>query len=287
MLLVVGLVQAQGHVQRAKQAALVDAAAQRSDVAPVLAFGVVVQCRLQAFQQDATYRQAAVVRVDALDDMPRRVVTAGAAQHALTKAHETVVGLRLLPVQRADLPAVQRVILERFQPRLHLLLGQVEPELDDQRAFVAQHLLQPLGAGDGLVEHGILEHPVHPPLQHLAVPVAEEHAHPPLRWQGPPVAPGRRAGQLFVGLLVEGEHIDHARVHPLVEQLDRLALAGAFDAVDQHDHREARLLLEFVLGFEQGLAQSGYLGVVSLLVDAVADFGGFEHALAPSMDKQD
>ncbi|MCY1175260.1 hypothetical protein D9M73_154910 [compost metagenome] len=149
---------------------------------------------------------------------------------------------------------MQRVVLERFQPRLHLFLGQVEPELDDQRAFIAQHLLQAFGTGDGLVEHGILEHPVHPPLQHLAVPVAKEHTHPPLGWQGPPIAPGGWAGQLFVGLLVEGEHIDHARVHPLVEQFYRLTLAGAFNAVDQHDHRKPRLLLEFVLGFEQGLA---------------------------------
>jgi len=95
------------------------------------------------------------------------------------------------------------------------------------------------------------------------------------------------AGQLFVGLLVEGEHVDHARVHPLVEQLDRLALAGTFDAIDQHDHREARLLLEFVLGFEQCLAKGGLFCLVGFLVDAVTDFGGFEHALAPSMDKQD
>jgi hypothetical protein len=209
--------------------------------------------------------------------MPGRVVAAGAAQHALAKAHEAVVGFRLLPVQRADAPAVQRVVLQRLEPRLHLLLGQVEPELDDQRAFVAQHLLQALGAGDGLVEHGVLERPCTRPAASGCTSC--RRTRPSALWrQGPPVAPGRWARQLFVGLLVEGAHLDQARVHPLVEQLDRLALAGAFDAVDQHDHRETRLLLEFVLGFEQGLAQGGHFGVVGFLVDAVTDFGGFEHA---------
>ncbi|MNN20773.1 hypothetical protein D3C81_1340680 [compost metagenome] len=192
LLLVVLLVQVQGHVQRADQAALIDAAPQRRDVALVLAFGVDGQCGLQAFQQDAPNGQAAVVGVGPFNYMPRCIVTAGTAQHPLAKTHETVVGLRLLPVQRADAPAVQGVVLERFEPRFHLFLGQVEPELDDQRTFVAKHLLQALGAGDCLVEHRILELPMHPALQHLAVPVAEKNAHAPLGREHSPVAPRRR-----------------------------------------------------------------------------------------------
>ncbi|MCY1412539.1 hypothetical protein D9M71_279500 [compost metagenome] len=253
LFLIVGLVQAQGHVQGAKQAAVVDAVAQRGHVALVLALGIIGQRGLQAFQQNAPHRQAAVIRVYPFDDVPWRIVAAGAAQHALTKAHEAVVGLRLLPIQRADLPAVQRVVLERFQPRLHLFLGQVEPELEDQRAFVTEHLFQARGAANGLFEYGILELAMHPALQHLAVPVAEKHANAPLGRQCAPVAPGRWPGKLLVGLLVEGAHFDQARVHPLVKQLYRLALAGAFNAVDQHNHRETRLLLEFELRLEQGL----------------------------------
>ncbi|MNC41854.1 hypothetical protein D3C75_906410 [compost metagenome] len=122
---------------------------------------------------------------------------------------------------------------------------------------------------------------MHPPLQHLAVPVAEKHAGAPLGRQASPVAPERRTRQLLVGLLVEGLDLDQPRVHPLVEQLDRLALAGALDAVEQHDQRKARLLAQLELRLEQRLAQFGHRGVVGFLVDLVADFGGFEHAGSP------
>ncbi|MNP18643.1 hypothetical protein D3C76_1111340 [compost metagenome] len=182
---------------------------------------------------------------------------------------------------------MQRVVLERFQPRLHLFLGQVEPELDDQRAFIAQHLLQALGAIDRLVQYGILEHPVDTALQHLAVPVAEHHPDTPLGWQLPPVTPGRGSGHFFVGLLVERAHFDQARVHPFIEQLDCLALASAFNAVDQYNHRKARLLLELELRFEQGLAQRRHFGFIGFFINRVADFGGFEHTCLPSWTVQD
>ncbi|MND79280.1 hypothetical protein D3C80_710130 [compost metagenome] len=227
------------------------------------------------------------MRVEALDHMPWRIVAAGTAQHPLAEAHEAVIGLRLLPVQRADPPTVQGVVLQRLEARLHLFLGQVKPELDDQRAFIAQHLFQALGTIDRLVQHRVVEHPVDTALQHLAVPVAKHHAHAPLGRQLPPKAPGRRPGHFLIGLLVEGAHLDQARVHPFVEQLDRLALAGAFDAIDQHDDRKTRLLLELELGLEQGLAQCGYGGFVGVFIYHVADFGGFEHAWLPSWNSED
>jgi hypothetical protein len=46
-----------------------------------------------------------------------------------------------------------------------------------------------------------------------------------------------------------------ARVHPLVEQVDRLALAGALDAGDQDQHREAAVEVQVVLRLEQRRAQ--------------------------------
>ncbi|MNJ34118.1 hypothetical protein D3C77_288170 [compost metagenome] len=253
LLLVVVLVQAQGHVQAAQQAALIDALTQRCNIGLVNRRMLDLERRLQALKQNASDRQAAVMRIHPFNHMPGRVIAAGLAQHPFAEAHETVVGFRLLPVQRADTPAVQRVVLERLEPGLHLFLGQVEPELEDQRAFVTEHFFQALGTANGLVEYGILELAMHPALQHLAVPVAEKHANAPLGRQCAPVAPGRWPGKLLIGLLVEGAHFDQARVHPLVEQLYRLALAGAFNAVDQHNHRETRLLLEFELRLEQGL----------------------------------
>ncbi|MOA30158.1 hypothetical protein D3C78_1512220 [compost metagenome] len=112
--------------------------------------------------------------------MPRRVIATGAAQHTLAVFDELVVGLGLLPVQRADAPAVQWVILEPLEPGLHLFLGEVEPELEDQRAFIAKHFLQALGTGNRLVEPRVLELAMDPALQHLAVPVAEKNPHAPL-----------------------------------------------------------------------------------------------------------
>ncbi|MNN31684.1 hypothetical protein D3C81_1453810 [compost metagenome] len=118
-------------------------------------------------------------------------------------------------------------------------------------------------------------------MQHLAVPVAEEDADPSLGRQLAPEAPLGRTGKLLVAGLEEALHVDQPRVHPLVEQLDRLALAGALDAVEQHDQRKARLLAQLELRLEQRLAQFGHRGVVGFLVDLVADFGGFEHAGSP------
>ena len=163
----------------------------------------------------------------------------------------------------------------------------MEPELEDQRAFVAQHLFQALGGVDALIEPRILEHAMDPVLQHLAVPVAEENPHAALGREHPPITPGRWPRQLFVGLLIEGADLDQARVHPFVEQLDRLALARAFDAVDQDDHREALLLLQFELRLEQRLTQGWHFSVVGFFVDDVTDFSRFEHGRLPSRIEQD
>ncbi|MOA15309.1 hypothetical protein D3C78_1354600 [compost metagenome] len=122
MFLVVVLVQTQTQVEAAEQAALVDAFAQRGDVGLVNRRMIDLERGLQPFQQNLAHGQAAVMRIDAFDHMPGRVVPAGLPQHPLTKTHETVVGFRLLPVQRADPPAVQRVVLERLEPGFHLLL---------------------------------------------------------------------------------------------------------------------------------------------------------------------
>ncbi len=184
----------------------------------------------------------------------------------------------MLPVQRADAPTVQRIILEGFEAQLHLLFGQVKPELEDQRAFIAEHLFQSLGAADGLIEYGVLEAPVNPVLEHLAVPVAEENTHAALGRQLPPVAPGRRVSEFLVSLLIEGAHLDQARVHPLAEQLDGLALACAFYAVDQHDDLATGLLVQVYLRFQQGFAQLRQRSLVSLIVNGMTDFSGFKHA---------
>ncbi|MDT4867808.1 hypothetical protein FQZ97_1027380 [compost metagenome] len=143
----------------------------------------------------------------------------------------------------------------------------MEPELEDQRAFIAEHPLEAFRIVDRLVQPGVLDIALDPRMQHLAVPVAEEDADPSLGRQLAPEAPLGRTGKLLVAGLEEALHVDQPRVHPLVEQLDRLALAGTLDAVDQDEHREARLLLQFELRLQQVLAQFQHGLFIGFLVD--------------------
>ncbi|RMN28854.1 hypothetical protein ALQ62_05520 [Pseudomonas coronafaciens pv. zizaniae] len=278
LFLIVVLAQLQAQVEAVEQRAFITVDRQRPYRERAgLGFDL-VERSLHALQQQASHRQAAVIGVHAFDHVPRRVLAAGAAQHSLAEAHELAVGPGLLPVQRADAPAVQRVILEGLEAQLHLFFGQVKPELEDQRAFVTEHLFKAFGTADGLIEYRILVAAMHTILKHLAVPVAKENAHAPLGRQLSPVPPGRRVRQFFVGLLVEGAHLYQARVHPFVEQFDGLALASAFYAIDQHNDLPPGLLVKVYLRFQQRLAQLGQGRLVGFIVNGMTDFSRFKHA---------
>src|SRR5205814_10403008 len=60
---------------------------------------------------------------------------------------------------------------------------------------------------------------------------------------------------------------------------DRLALAGAVDAVHEDEHGKLRVREELVLQREQPLAKLGLLAIELALRELVADLRGFEHAL--------
>jgi hypothetical protein len=81
---------------------------------------------------------------------------------------------------------------------------------------------------------------------------------------------------------------DVAWVHPLVEQVHRLALAGALDAADQHEHGELLLAQDPILGGEQRLPQLRLFFLPGGFVDLVGDGGGVEHVTkASSPNRQD
>ncbi len=86
------------------------------------------------------------------------------------------------------------------------------------------------------------------------MPGAEEDADCPLGRQRLPEAPEMRPLALFVGGLGEAVRQHVPRIHPVVQLVDRLALARAFDAGDEDEHREAAVLLEIVLGVQEPLA---------------------------------
>ena len=142
--------------------------------------------------------------------------------------------------------------LERDEPLLLRLLGEVEPELHEDRAVVDEHLLErpdPIEIGGELA----VGHPIHHPADNrVGVPAAEEHADLPLRWERPPEAPHLGAEALGLGGGAEraGSHV--ARIEPFIEQVHRLALARAVDAVDEHDDREGLVGEELVLCLEGG-----------------------------------
>ncbi|MDT4827471.1 hypothetical protein FQZ97_608190 [compost metagenome] len=267
LLLVLVLVELEAEIEAVQQATVVQAGDQgrrvRLQARPVLD----LERRLQTFEEDAANGQAAIALVRALDHIPRRVVTAGTAQHPLAIVHEVVVDLALLPVQRVELPAAPRVLLQALEAFLELLLGEVEPEFEEQGALLAKHPLEALHRGYRLLQLGVLDITLDPGVEHLAVPVAEEDADLSLRRQPAPETPLRRPRQLLVRGAQEAFDIDQPRVHPLVEQLDRLALAGTLDAVDQDEHREARLLLQFELRLQQVLAQFQHGLFIGFLVD--------------------
>lgn len=160
----------------------------------------------------------------------------------------------------------------------------MEPELENQRAFHAEHPFQTLRAIDGHFQIGLFGTAVDAIFEHLAIPIAEEDAGLALRWQTSPIAPGRRMREFFIGGHVEAVDANQPRVHPFTEQFDRLALAGALDAVDQDQQRKTRLLAQPVLRVQQGLAQGRHLDVIGCLVDGVADFRGFEHGVLQNSD---
>src|SRR5690606_28399031 len=63
----------------------------------------------------------------------------------------------------------------------------------------------------------------------------------------------------------------------LVQDVHRLALAGAVHAVDEDDDREALVLEQAVLSLEEVRSQLRDLLLVPSLVDRVPQLGGLEH----------
>ena len=101
--------------------------------------------------------------------------------------------------------------------------------------------------------------------------------------QAHPVAPPARPLPLLVGRRAEGVGVEPAGVEPLEQALDRLALARAVGAGEEHDDGHARLL-QLALRLEQLEAQLRHLGLELLLADAATELGGLEHGgiLRPS-----
>ena len=240
-----------------------------------------LQARAQGFKQRVAYGQRAIFGVRTLHHGPGCVRRARAAQGVLADAVKALEVLEKIPVALGDAPAGLRILLQRAQTLLLLLFGKVEPELEDQRAFVGEHALKVLDFLDRarqLVGARTLEHPID---DRCGVPRAEQHPDAPLGRQGAPVSPHRGTLALLVRRIVEGERMDVSRIHPRVEQVHGFALAGPAYTGDQNDYGEGPVLRQLELGGEQVGTQSRHPLFIFVLGNLVAQLRRFEHFFPP------
>ena len=228
-----------------------------------------VQAGPHPLQQDLPHREALVAGVGGLHHDPWRVGRAGGAQSPLSHLPERVVHLEMLPIPRCHAPAGLRILLQALQPFLLLPLAEVHPEFQHQGALVDEHLLEARHPGHVLVQVRGLGPAVGSFENRPRIPGAVEDPHPPLGRQQAPVAPHIGSLQLFVRRLGQAMGLDVARIHPLVERVHGLALAGPVHARHQDDHGELRRG-EVELRIQKGLSKGGNLPVPHVLVDPVA-----------------
>ena len=227
-------------------------------------------------------RDAAVGLVLAFDDEPRRVHHAGLPHRLLGGLDESVVHPPVLPLLLADPPAGERILLQLAQPALLLTLSEMHPELEDEGVVRGQRALELHGAIEPAREIRLAAVPVDAIENRPRVPRAQEQADASARRQVAPVAPVFGPVPLLVRRLTEGARDQPAWIHPLAEQVDRLAFSRAIDAGEDDDHRERRRARQAALHVEQFAAQRELLFLVVSLVDLASELRRFEH-VCPSV----
>ncbi len=238
---------------------------------------LLLQAAAHRIEHDAADGQRAVFVIGALDDDPRRMRGIGHAQHMAGDLLQLVVGLDPLVAILGHPPGGMRIGFQRLQPLLLAIPGEMEPELEDERALVDQHRLETVDFVETLV-HLVAFHLVGDAVgDRLRVPRTGEDADLALWRQRTPVAPHVGARALLVARLGKRQRRDVARIHPRIQQVDGFALAAAVDPADQYDDREFLLLQHVVLDVEQRRAQLGNFGLEGFLVDDVAEFCRFKH----------
>src|SRR6185295_11979439 len=103
----------------------------------------------------------------------------------------------------------------------HRFAREMEPELQNQRALVRQHLLEAVDLGDAAIELAPLPLLLHGGARdRIGVPAAEEDADLPAGRQDAPETPEARMLQLLLGRLAEAVHLDVARIQPRRQRVD-------------------------------------------------------------------
>jgi hypothetical protein len=160
-----------------------------------------------------TNRKEALVA--ALDDEPRRCGGARVAENARRDRLESIVEREVLPVGVGDAPRGAFVLLERLEALLLALLGQVQPELEQDRAFVGEHSLEAQDVLDLLVELAALGFAIDP-AEHRLVYAGpdEDRSRPSAAARAKNRHRGRPSGRRD---RAQRASLDVARIHPLDE----------------------------------------------------------------------
>ena len=183
-------------------------------------------------------RQSAVSRIAAFDHQPWRLSGAGLAQSLLADFDKGIVMLEALPVMRCHAPGIPGVRFQCLESLVSCPLGQMKPELDQQRPLGHQHAFKLADIFQSLCETRGLLVPHDTRHDGLGVPRSKKNTDMSLGRQHLPEAPHGGHAVPVLGRVARCLGPDVTRIHPLVEQINGFTFAGAAHAVDQNDHRE-------------------------------------------------
>ena len=233
-------------------------------------------------QQMATCGQIAVGWVGTFNHHPRRLADAGFTQRLIADLHKLFVVLEVVPFLRCHAPSGFGVGGQRLQARFGRRLGQVKPQLDEHHTFGHQHAFKLADALQPSCKTVLLVLTVYARFNWVGIPRTKQNTDVAFGRQHLPKAVQLGVLQcLAAGQRAKSLGADVARIHPLVENVDRLTLARTIHTVDQNDHRRFGLLQQTVLRVQQRFAQFGGLLFEGFFVDAMPNFCRLKHGGSP------
>src|SRR5450755_1588087 len=125
-----------------------------------------------------------------------------------------VVDAISLPVGASHAPARARIVLQSLQSLLLLRLGKMDPELEQQGAFVGEHLLMLANGLQVRMEAVVIDLASRTRVHCFVVPGVEKDSELALGWKRPPVPPRRRTLRLLGRSRTERDDADMTRIHP-------------------------------------------------------------------------
>ena len=211
--------------------------------------------------------EVAGARIGGGDDGPRGARAVGGVAEAGGGAGEAVVETVVATCFVGDAPRGVGVGGELGEAETLFALGEVEPDLDDERAVVGEEFFEVPdvfdvagGRGGGETLGGLCA-------EELGIPGAGEDAEATVDGKAAPETPHERTFAFLVGRLAERERFDAAGVEPAAEGVDDITAATGFFA-GENEKDFGRNLFQADLETDEFLAEGGDTGVVNFLAQA-------------------